>query len=100
MSRPLRSDEAEFLWKLLEEGYRQEHNGYIYIISKKKKYKRSRILYQLRNNLFIYPEEIVHHKDKDRTNDHYTNLELMTNYEHNSHHNKDMKGIKHLKRFR
>ncbi len=37
---------------------------------------------------YLKPEEIIHHKDEDRTNNNIENLQIMTNSEHISHHMK------------
>lgn len=37
-------------------------------------------------NRFLINDEIVHHKDKNKSNNNIKNLELMTNAEHSKHH--------------
>lgn len=67
------------------------HNGYYVYRPRNKKYgktrfKRSRITFQLVHNVFLETYEVIHHIDRDRTNDNIANLELMSSENHNSLH--------------
>ncbi len=76
----------EYLFEILLKGYKNIRNGYIYYAYKKKNYKRSRILYQIFHNTILSKDDIIHHIDKDKQNDHIPNLKLMTVEEHTSLH--------------
>lgn len=62
------------------------HGGYYCFSRNKKKFKRSRVLMQLYLNKKLEIWEIVHHKDRNKTNDLIDNLEVMDISEHNSLH--------------
>ena len=84
--RQLREDERKFLWEILEKGEKDSNNGYVRFKYNGKTYKRSRILYQIYHNLFIYPDEVIHHKNEEKSDDSITNLELKDFSKHNSEH--------------
>ena len=41
---------------------------------------------------YLKPEELVHHKDENKTNNNIENLQIMTNSEHMKHHMKNFTG--------
>lgn len=89
--REIKEEEIDFLWKLVLKGIRQEHNNYMSYVYKKKKYKRSRVLYQIYHRVYLEKDDIIHHKNRNKLDDHISNLQLISNYEHKSLHNIDMK---------
>lgn len=93
MARPIRDDEREFLWEILEKGEKKgeykDSKEYVRFYYKGKNYKRSRILYQIYHNVILYDDEIIHHKDRNKQNDKITNLELKNSSEHMSEHHAD-----------
>ena len=84
--RHLYKDERDFLNLLRLKGYRGKHAGYVVYIYKKKKYKRSRILFQIFHGVKLDKFDIIHHKDRNKENDHITNLQLITPEKHISMH--------------
>ncbi len=58
--------------------------GYYYFTSKKKHYKRSRVLLQLHLNKKFDIWEHVHHKDNNKENDAINNLIVLSDSEHTS----------------
>lgn len=86
--RRLNKEERDFFNYLREKCTRVKSSGYIHYLDYKnnKKYKRSRVLFQIYNNVKLSPSEIVHHKDRNRENDRITNLELTNIKDHTSHH--------------
>lgn len=55
----------------------KKDTGYYYFRYKGKNYKRSRVIMQLHLNKRLSQFEIVHHKDRDKTNDNISNLEVL-----------------------
>ncbi len=64
----------------------QKHNGYLVFYFRRKKYKRSRVLMQLKLNKILEMWEIVHHKNEEKTDDRIENLEVIDVSVHNSNH--------------
>jgi hypothetical protein len=89
----LTQEDRLFFNYLRVKGKREKINGYIVYrdLNTKKKYKRSRILFQIFHNVKLNPFEIIHHKDKNKENDNIKNLELTTQEEHTTKHHAGQK---------
>jgi hypothetical protein len=98
MTRNLYQDEKELLANVII--YGQKHrsgsnkNGYVGYRYNGKTYKRSRVTYQLFHNVFLYPDELIHHKNEDKSDDHIVNLELITTEQHCSLHHAGKRRIR------
>ena len=80
--RPENSGEHNNKWK----GGVNHSQGYVYVTNKEHPFanfngyvKRSRLVMELHIGRYLLPEEVVHHIDKNRSNDHLNNLMLFPN---------------------
>lgn len=68
------------------------HDGYYRITSRKEgnhNKQLHRVIYEDYHKCTILPNGVIHHKDKNRTNNNIDNLELMDSFEHLSLHHTD-----------
>ncbi len=86
--RELNKEERNFLNYLRKNCSRVKYNGYIYYLDKKtkKKYKRSRVIYQIYNSVKLNKFNLIHHIDNNKGNDNIENLKVLAQEEHNSLH--------------
>jgi len=69
-------------------GYRRK-DGYIQISMRGRRKFLHRIIMELHIGRDLTAEEVVHHKDGNKENNHISNLELLTAEEHNALHQKE-----------
>ena len=56
-------------------------------------YPLHRVLIEIHLNRILEKNEVVHHKDENKSNNAIENLEVITNSEHAKHHSKKVKAI-------
>lgn len=81
----LRYDERKFLISLLLKN-REIKKGYYYYTHEKKHYAEHRILMELILDRKLKRYEIVHHKDHNKLNNEFRNLEIQRDIDHASMH--------------
>lgn len=88
-----RSNGSPFITKRNPDGYGGIHNGYKQFTTEKKKIFEHRDIMErhLGRKLLPFPQEVIHHIDGDKLNNHISNLRVMSASDHQTLHS--LRGI-------